>query len=118
MASETTNASVIGKGFNREGMNVASAAESHGKDARTLFGPIVKNSEQIAQVVDPVRTIASKIDQHTFSAESVIQSHPDSSSNENTNVIKATLENVNASDFREATKDSLLGSNSSDKPSQ
>ena len=113
MASNTTYASDIRKQFNSENKDIDSTAVSSQKYTATLFAPIAAISNKIPEVLSSVNTSTSKVTQHTVSAEGVIQSQPAPPKNDN--YIETTLEK--RPDFREATKDTLMGTNKGGAPS-
>ena len=113
MASNTMPASDIRKQFNSQNKDIDSTAVSSQKDTATLFAPIAVISNKIATVLSSVNASALKVTQYAVSGGNIIQSHPTPPKNKND--IAATLEK--RPDFREATKDTLMGTNKGEAPS-
>jgi len=106
-------ASDIRKQFNSQNKEIDSTAVSSQKDTATLFAPIAAISNEISTVLPPAKTSALKVTQYAVSGGNIIQSHP--TQPEKNNEIATTLEK--RPDFREANKDTLMGTNKGEAPS-
>jgi len=110
-------ASDIRKQFNSQNNDIGSIAVSSQKDTATLFAPIAVISNKIATVLSSVNASALKVTQYAVSGGNIIQSHPTPPKNKND--IATTLEKTTkGSNFREATRASLLGHNEAEAPSK
>jgi len=113
MASNTIPASYISKQFNSENKDIGSIAVSSKEEVRTLFAPIAAISNKIPTVLSSVNASVLNVTRYAVSGEDIIQSHPAPPNNKND--IATTLEK--RPDFREATKDTLMGTNKGEAPS-
>ena len=119
MESNTIPAKAINQSYNGQVKAIVKSTESGIENVSDALNGIKKISNEISTVLPPAKTIASKIDQHTYNVEDINKAQPDSPNIENGKDLTATIENANASgpDFITATAATLMGPNNSEAPS-